>query len=121
MPRYLPVDRFAWWNHTARWMQYGAVSGLFLYLVLSGTLLSWHVVGQSLLVVLGLQLVIMTPYLTLRRSDQSTAQRVAVYATAPLLGLWQATFLRGLRWYSIATFRKAAASWGTRGTVEVAA
>lgn len=119
--RYLPVGRFAWWYHTLRWMQYGAVTAVMVALVVTGAIFQAAILWQSLVILVAAQLVLTSPYLTLRRSDQSRAQRFAVYATAPLVGLWQATFLRALRWYAILTARKAAVGWGTRGTIEITA
>lgn len=119
--RYLPVNRFAWWYHTIKWMQYGAVTGVVVVLLLSGVMFQPRVLLGLLLIQVAAHLVLTAPYLTLRRSDQSRQQRYAVYATAPVVGLWQATFLRVLRWYAILTAHKAASGWGTRGTVEVTA
>jgi len=119
--RYLPTDRFAYWYHLAKWAQYAAVTAVLVLLLASGVLFSWSVLLWTLVVVGAIQLLVDAPYLTLRRSDQSTAQRLGVYATAPLIGLWQLTFMRVMRWYAMATVKKVATVWGTRGTVEVTA
>ena len=119
--RYLPTGRFAFWHHLARWAQYGAVTALFVALAVSGALFSGPLLLWSLAVVASVQLVLATPYLTLRRNDQSTLERLVVFATAPLLGVWQLTVMRVLRWYAMLTFPRVAAGWGTRGRVEVAA
>ncbi|WP_158580709.1 glycosyltransferase family 2 protein [Cellulomonas rhizosphaerae] len=119
--RHLPLRSFAYWYHLAKWAQYGAVTVTVGVLAATGMLSHPVVLVWGGLVMVGLQLLLNLPYLTLRRSDQSVGQRLAVYATAPLVGLWQITVMRVLRWYAMGTFRKVASVWGTRGTVEVAA
>lgn len=119
--RSLPLDGFAFWQHLVKWMMYAVVTVAFAALLLTGTLFSLPLLGWSALVVTAVQLVVAAPYLALRRSDQTTRQRLAVVATAPLVGLWQLTFLRVLRWYAMLTFPRVATGWGTRTGIEVGA
>ncbi|MFF2620748.1 glycosyltransferase family 2 protein [Oerskovia jenensis] len=117
--RSLPTDRFSYWYHLARWVQYAIATTALVALVVSGAL--WHPAALAMgAVMIGtVQLVVAAPYLTLRRSDQSATQRLAVYACAPFVGLWYVTVLRSLRWYAMATVGNV--SWGTRQSVEVTA
>lgn len=115
----LSTHRFAYWYHLLRWMQFAAVTAALGVLVLSGALLDPAVLAMCALVVGVAQLVVTAPYLTLRRSDQTARQRLAVVACAPLVGLWYVTVLRVLRWYAMATVGDVA--WGTRASVEVTA
>jgi hyaluronan synthase len=117
--RTLSTGRFSYWYHLVRWAQYAAVTAALVVLAATGVLLQPAALATCALVVGAAQLVVTAPYLTMRRSDQTTAQRLAVVACAPLVGIWQVTVLRVLRWYAMATFRDV--SWGTRQTVEVTA
>ncbi|MDC7122745.1 glycosyltransferase family 2 protein [Cellulomonas fimi] len=117
--RRLPTRRFSYWYHLLRWALYAAVTVALVLLAVSGTLFSPTAWLLSAVVVGCAQLLVTTPYLTLRRSDQTTGQRLAVLACAPLVGLWNVTVLRALRWYAMATFGNVA--WGTRQNVEVTA
>jgi hyaluronan synthase len=117
--RELPLTSYAFWYHLVRWIQYFAVTGMILVLLFSGILLHPTVLLWTAAIVVVLQMVVTSPYLTLRRSDQTAGQRIAVYLMAPLVGVWQMTFMRVLRWYAMATYPKLANGWGTRTHVEV--
>ncbi|MFE4465907.1 glycosyltransferase family 2 protein [Oerskovia sp. NPDC056781] len=117
--RSLPTDRFAYWYHLVRWVQYSVATMALVALVVSGALLHPAALAMGAVIVGTVQLVVAAPYLTLRRSDQTTAQRVTVFACAPLVGLWYLTVLRVMRWYAMATVGNV--SWGTRQSVEVTA
>jgi len=115
--RDLPTNRFAYWYHLARWAQYAAATVLLIGLAASGQLYHPAAILTSLIVIAAVQLIVASPYLSLRRNDQTAAQRLAVAACAPLVGLWSITFLRVLRWYAMATVGNV--SWGTRKALEV--
>ncbi|MBD8058429.1 glycosyltransferase family 2 protein [Cellulomonas sp. JH27-2] len=115
--RELSPARFAFWYHLLKWLQYAVATSAVLVLAASGAMFHPAALLMCLLIVGAVQLVVSLPYLTLRRSDQSLGGRLAVAACAPLLAIWQLTFLRALRWYATATFGNVA--WGTRAAVEV--
>ncbi|PJI86565.1 hyaluronan synthase [Luteimicrobium subarcticum] len=119
--RYLPTRRYAFWQHLAKWALYAANTGVALTLLGTGVLTQLPVLAWTAVVVVAFNLLVATPYLALRRSDQTVVQRLGVFAVAPLVGLWQMTVLRVLRWYAMATFVKVTAGWGTRSQVEVTA
>ncbi|GIG20577.1 hyaluronan synthase [Cellulomonas chitinilytica] len=115
----LPVRGLAYWIHLLKWAR--TVAGV---AVLVGIAVAGHGVKPGGLVWSGavaaaLVLLISTPYLSLRRSDQTAWQRALTFACAPLVGLWQATVIGGLRLYALATVTKV--GWGTRKSVEVTA
>lgn len=115
----LPLSRFSFWIHLVRWMQYAAVTAALAVVLVSGALLRPSAIVTCVVIVGAAQLLVAAPYLSLRRSDQTTAQRLVVVAVAPLVGLWSLTVLRVLRWYAMATVSNV--SWGTRKTIEVTA
>ncbi|MBO9554517.1 glycosyltransferase [Cellulomonas sp.] len=115
----LPVRGLAYWVHLLKWAR--TVAGL---AVLVGIAIASHGVNPAGLAWTGavagaLVLLFSTPYLSLRRSDQSAWQRALTFACAPLVGLWQATVIGGLRLYALVTVTKV--GWGTRKSVEVTA
>ena len=115
--RDLPLGRFSYWYHLLRWVQYAVVTAALVAVAATGVLFSPAALTMCVVIVSAIQLVLATPYLNLRRSDQSAFQRLVVVACAPVVGLWYLVFLRPLRWFAMATFRNV--SWGTRATVEV--
>ncbi|MFE5294319.1 glycosyltransferase [Isoptericola sp. NPDC056618] len=115
--RSLPLGRFSYWYHVARWAQYAAATVALVVVLASGALLNPMTILLGACIVGSVQLIVASTYLALRRNDQTTGQRLAVLACAPLVGLWSVTFLRVLRWYAMATVSNV--SWGTRQSVEI--
>jgi hyaluronan synthase len=110
--RYLPLDRYAYWQHMLRWVQAFTTTPLFLAVVIAEPAIhgSW---SPRLLVVMvlvgygrGLR------YLTIRRYDEPWWSRLLTWLLAPLVGAWQYTVLRGIWWYGMATCLRT--GWGTR-------
>ena len=56
-------------------------------------------------------------YMTVRRSDQTTAYQWGTWLLTPVAVAFAFFVLRAIRWYGVATCWKT--GWGTRKTVEV--
>ncbi|MFY1697293.1 MULTISPECIES: glycosyltransferase [unclassified Solwaraspora] len=118
--RYLPLRSWAYWLHLIRWATTLLSTTLFVTVAVvipirepSLAALPWLV---SVPIVIGYAQCLR--YLTIRRSDQSTAYQWGTWALAPIAVAWAMLVLRATRWYGVATCWKT--GWGTRGTVEVA-
>lgn len=118
--RYLPLRSWAYWLHLIRWAATLLSTALFVTVAivipvreLSLAALPWLV---SVPIAIGYAQCLR--YLTIRRSDQSTAYQWGTWALAPIAVAWAMLVLRATRWYGVLTCWKT--GWGTRETVEVA-
>ncbi|MFV2019196.1 glycosyltransferase [Micromonospora sp. LOL_023] len=118
--RYLPLRSWAYWLHLIRWATTLLSTTLFVTVAIvipiqepSLAALPWLV---SVPIVIGYAQCLR--YLTIRRSDQSTAYQWGTWALAPVAVAWAMLVLRATRWFGVATCWKT--GWGTRKTVEVA-
>ncbi|MEU7908053.1 glycosyltransferase [Actinoplanes sp. NPDC049118] len=115
--RYLPVARFAFWGHLAKWIQYVVAS-----VATVGVFLTYDLTDPATIVLLfviqfGIYYGVMLRYLTLRRSDETTRYQIRTFLMAPIAVLWATTFLRGCRIWAMMTCWNM--EWGTRRKVEV--
>ncbi len=115
----LPLRGLAYWVHLLKWARTVAGVAVIVGITIAGHGVQLSALAWSGAVAAALVLLLSTPYLSLRRSDQSAGQRALTFACAPLVGLWQATVIGGLRLYALATVTKV--GWGTRKSVEVTA
>jgi hyaluronan synthase len=113
--KYLPVTSVAYWAHAMRWTQVALSTYALVWVSAHASVTPWFFAvpvavgaGQTL------------RYLTIRRSDQSLASQVGIWALTPLAVGWAWLVLRPMRWYGIATCGKTK-RWGTREKVEVTA
>jgi hyaluronan synthase len=114
--RYLPLNSYAWWQHLAGWVL-SAVSGwAFADVIVMAAVhgqFRWTFLLVPVIAGYGLAL----PYLTVSRSDESFASRLATWSLAPLAVFWALTVLRAWRWYGAVTCRNT--GWGTRQEIEI--
>lgn len=117
--RYMPV------RSAAFWMPLGETASLLLSLLLlpvilfnAGGLIDDR--GQFLLtgaaVAVAINYVIALRYFVIRRTDESLAHAVGIFALAPVAGLWRLLVLRPLVVYAYCTFWRVS-RWGTRAPV----
>ena len=110
--RYLPLTRYAYWQHLFRWVQAFTTIPLFfaIMVVEPATRGTWspRILLVMVLVGYGKSL----RYLTIRRYDEPRWSQLLTWLLAPLVALWQYTVLRGIWWYGIATCLRT--GWGTR-------
>ncbi len=114
--RYLPLGSPAYWFHAARWLQYVAVTAVLFALLGTGLVFNPLVLLWSFVVLAAVRFSLSARYLSVSRSDQSTAGRFGVYALVPLAALWSTIVLRCLRWWALLTIGNV--NWGTRDEVE---
>lgn len=115
--RYLPLKRFAFWGHLAKWAQYILASFALVAVIVSGDILSWHAVLWAIGIQTMVYYGVMLHYLNIERSDETFAYRFATYLLTPFAAIWATTVLRVLRWYAMLTC--GVMNWGTRENVEV--
>jgi hyaluronan synthase len=110
--RYLPLGRYAYWQHMIRWVQACTTIPLFFTVVVVEPALHGTWSPELLIVPLLVGYGRSLRYLTIRRYDEPWWSQILTYLLAPLVALWQYTVLRGIWWYGMATCLKT--GWGTR-------
>jgi hyaluronan synthase len=110
--RYLPLNRFAYWQHMLRWVQACVTVPVFFTVVVVEPVLrgSWSPGLLLVPVLIGYGRCLR--YLTIRRYDEPWWSQLVTYSLAPAVALWQYTVLRAIWWYGMATCLKT--GWGTR-------
>ncbi|SCF19885.1 glycosyltransferase [Micromonospora chokoriensis] len=118
--RYLSLLSIAWWLHLLRWAATVVATVLFVAVAILSPIIDpdpraipW-LVAVPLIVGYGQAL----RYMTVRRSDQSTAYQWGTWLLTPVAVVFALVVLRAIRWYGIATCWRT--GWGTRTKVEVA-
>ncbi len=114
---YLPLTGFAFWAHLIKWVHYAAATALAIVILVAAFRQPLLLIAGAP-VIMGFETIVGARYVGVKRSDQTLWQRLGVWATAPLAGLWAETVLRFFRFWAFATVRKT--GWGTRSTVEAA-
>lgn len=118
--RYLPIRSIAWWMHLVRWSQSVIATVLFVTAVVVSPVVDTNPAAipwlVSVPVIIGYAQTLR--YLTVKRSDQTTAYQWRTWALAPVAVVFAMVWLRAIRWYGAATCWRG--GWGTRRTVEVA-
>lgn len=117
--RYLSPRKLGFWVHILRWTQSVAASVLFVAIFVVSPVINFN--PEAIPWMLGVPIVVgyaqTLRYMTIRRSDQSTAYQWGTWALTPVAVLFALVWLRAIRWYGVATCWKT--GWGTRQTVEV--
>jgi hyaluronan synthase len=118
--RYLPLRSYAFWAHLLRWAQTVTASAVFVAVVVVGSIARPNLSAVPWLVAVPLALGYATTlrYMTVRRSDQSTAYQWGTWLLTPVAVVWAMTVLRAVRWWAVITCWRT--GWGTRKSVEVA-
>lgn len=117
--KYMPV------RDPAFWMPLGEFVGFLLSIAMAVVLLTGSMIpaGRSgflratLLVGLLINYTIALRWFVIVRDDESVRFRLAVFALAPVAGVWRLLILRPLMIYAMLTFWKVG-TWGTRTAVE---
>lgn len=117
--KYLPMNRYIYWLHLFRWMQFVIATIVFVYLAKAGVLTDPRLLPYLIAVPVLISYAQALRYFIIQRNDESDIQQILTFLTAPVAMLWLLTVLRVIKWYSYATVVKN--GWGTRGgdTVEV--
>jgi hyaluronan synthase len=113
--RYLPPLSYLYWWHLLQWVTFVTATwdaGEAVVAVIGGDGPPSGLIGLALI-----SYVTTLPYLTIRRSDESLACRLATWLLAPAAMLWNYSVLYAFRWWGMATCLKT--GWGTRQKVEV--
>jgi hyaluronan synthase len=110
--RYLPLNRYAYWQHMLRWVQACTTVPVFFAVVIIEPVIhgSWSPGLLLVPVLVGYGRCLR--YLTIRRYDEPWWSQLITYSLAPAVALWQYTVLRVIWWYGMATCLKT--GWGTR-------
>ncbi|MGW0581935.1 glycosyltransferase [Streptomyces sp. NPDC002920] len=111
--RYLPLTGWPYWAHLLRWFQLALSTCVVAWLLVVEPTVYGHTPAASFLVVpfligwaQGLR------YLSIARSDETFAGRLATWLLMPLAVAGSWTVLRAMRWYGMATCART--GWGTR-------
>nr|WP_225991661.1 glycosyltransferase family 2 protein [Actinomadura montaniterrae] len=118
--RYMPVTGAVFWMTVSEYLHL-VLAVLLPFMLLLDPYYREHLgsVASS-----GLQVGVVLSYLSalrifvVRRSDESTWSRAALFACTPLIALWRLLVLRPLYLYAVCTCRRVG-HWGTRQAVEV--
>ena len=110
--RYLPLNRYAYWQHMLRWVQACTTIPVFFTVVIVEPVIHGAWSPGLLLVPVLVGYGRCLRYLTIRRYDEPWWSQLITYSFAPAVALWQYTVLRAIWWYGIATCLKT--GWGTR-------
>jgi hyaluronan synthase len=123
--RYLPTNGVAYWLHLARWMQTVVALVMMLIVIVSLSLHGNNVNVETVAWLIGVPLAVgyatSLRYMLVERTDQSTWYQWCTWMLSPVTTVWQLTFLRAVRWYSISSvlLRRSKHTWNTRQSVEV--
>jgi hyaluronan synthase len=117
--RYLPLRSYGYWAHLLRWVNTVAATVLFFAVVIVSPAMDPNpaVIPWLVLVPLIVGYAQTLRYMTVRRSDQSTAYQWGTWLLTPVAVVFALLVLRAIRWYGVATCWRT--GWGTRKTVEV--
>ncbi|MDX6340676.1 MAG: hyaluronan synthase [Trebonia sp.] len=110
--RYLPLSRYAYWQHMFRWVQAFTTIPLFLTIMVAEPAIHGTWSPRVLVVVVLVGYGRSLRYLTVRRYDDPWWSQLLTWLLAPVVAVWQYTVLRGIWWYGIATCLRT--GWGTR-------
>jgi hyaluronan synthase len=110
--RYLPLSRYAYWQHMFRWVQAFTTIPLFLTIMVAEPAIHGTWSPRVLVVVVLVGYGRSLRYLTVRRYDEPWWSQLLTWLLAPVVAVWQYTVLRGIWWYGIATCLHT--GWGTR-------
>jgi hyaluronan synthase len=111
--RYLPLGRYAYWNHLFRWVSMALSTSVFIALFVVGPAVSRSTLSPWLLVVPILIAYIQgLRYLSFSRTDVSISSQIGTWLLTPLAAMWMLFVLRPVRWYAMATCMRT--GWGTR-------
>ncbi|MEU0156916.1 glycosyltransferase [Micromonospora fulviviridis] len=118
--RYLSLRSLAWWLHLLRWSSTVVAAVLFVAVVIVAPIADPNPAAIPWLVAVPLIVGYAQTlrYMTIRRSDQSTAYQWGTWLLTPVAVVFALVVLRVIRWYGIVTCWKT--GWGTRKKVEVA-
>jgi hyaluronan synthase len=110
--RYLPLHRYAYWQHLLRWVQAFTTIPLFFTVMIAEPVIHQTWTPWILLVPPLVGYGKSLRYLTVRRPDEPWWSQLLTWLLAPLVAVWQYTVLRGIWWYATATCLRT--GWGTR-------
>jgi hyaluronan synthase len=111
--RYLPIRGPAFWFAVAGWSVFASTTAMFVVIVAPGDLAR---LLPTVVVALLLSYATTIRTLSIRRSDETLAQQLGVYALSPFVVIWACLIYRPLRLWGMVTFLKT--GWGTRDQIE---
>ncbi|MGW6292445.1 glycosyltransferase [Streptomyces sp. NPDC055058] len=111
--RYLPLTGWAYWAHLLRWFQVALSTGVLVWLLVVEPLAYDRTPPASFLIVpFAIGWAQALRYLSIARSDDTTARRLTTWLMMPLAVIGGWTVLRAMRWWGMATCART--GWGTR-------
>jgi hyaluronan synthase len=114
--RYLPLRGAAFWLHLVGHAQFLASTVMLVFVFMVHPDIGLEHVVPMLVIAMLLSYATTVRTLTVRRSDETLLQQLAVYALSPLVVLWALFVYRPLRLFGMVSCLRT--GWGTRQKVE---